>query len=126
MKRSEEYLNAAKHYNLQKGQVLHHKDVTLRANDPERYNQWRIEDLQVMTSREHMELHNTLRRGTHRNEDTKNKIAESMKGNTNKRGVKESEQARANKSKAFKGLKKSPEWIKKHREVMIAKGYWKA
>ena len=37
------YIKAKEYYNLQPGWVLHHKDVYLKKNDPERYNEWRIE-----------------------------------------------------------------------------------
>lgn len=37
--------------------VLHHKDETLRYNDVDRYIQWNIEDLEVMTRGEHSTLH---------------------------------------------------------------------
>jgi len=41
--------------------VLHHKDPSLRKNDPERYKQWRIEDLQPMTRADHTQLHWTFK-----------------------------------------------------------------
>lgn len=37
--------------------VLHHKDKTLKYTDPERYAEWRIEDLEVMTREEHNKVH---------------------------------------------------------------------
>lgn len=40
-----------------KGWVLHHKDMTLRENNKERYIQWRIEDLVPMTVSDHCALH---------------------------------------------------------------------
>ena len=36
---------------------LHHKDMTLMDRDPERYNEWRPEDLVVMTHSEHTKYH---------------------------------------------------------------------
>lgn len=38
--------------------VLHHKDVTLKKRDPERYAEWRPEDLEPMEKREHISMHN--------------------------------------------------------------------
>lgn len=40
-----------------KGYVLHHIDTTLRNNDKERYLEWRIEDLVMMTKKEHCSYH---------------------------------------------------------------------
>ena len=42
-----------------KGLVLHHIDMDLKEKDPERYYEWRIEDLAVMTKHDHMILHKT-------------------------------------------------------------------
>lgn len=39
------------------GYVLHHKDWSLRHSDLERYLEWRIEDLEMMTKSAHMSLH---------------------------------------------------------------------
>lgn len=36
---------------------MHHKDITLRHNDRERYDEWRIEDLVVMECGDHTRLH---------------------------------------------------------------------
>ena len=44
-------------HNNHKGLVLHHKDETLRHNDVERYIEWRPEDLEIMTLKEHTSLH---------------------------------------------------------------------
>ena len=54
------YIKAKEYYNLQPGWVLHHKDVDLKKNDPERYNEWRIEDLVPMTKSEHIKYHLSL------------------------------------------------------------------
>lgn len=50
----------AKHTNL-KNFVLHHIDVSLKKNDPTRYNEWRIEDLVPMTVKDHCALHMRLK-----------------------------------------------------------------
>lgn len=39
---------------------LHHVDPILKYFDPDRYAQWRIEDLQPMTSSDHSKLHRYL------------------------------------------------------------------
>lgn len=39
------------------GYVLHHIDDTLRHNDIERYIEWNVEDLMMITKAEHMSLH---------------------------------------------------------------------
>lgn len=44
-----------------KGIVLHHKDPSLKDNDPERYDEWRPEDLVPMKREEHARLHLTIR-----------------------------------------------------------------
>lgn len=41
------------------GYCLHHKDDTLRHENPDRYNEWRIEDLEMITESEHGRLHHT-------------------------------------------------------------------
>ena len=40
---------------------LHHKNPDLQYTDPDRYNEWRPEDLMVMTIGDHMSLHWVLR-----------------------------------------------------------------
>ena len=40
---------------------LHHKDWTLKWFDPERYDEWRVEDLEVMTVPQHSKYHCYLR-----------------------------------------------------------------
>lgn len=44
---------------LSHGFVLHHKDPELRDNDPERYYEWRVADLELMTRSEHTRFHRT-------------------------------------------------------------------
>lgn len=58
--------------------ILHHTDVGLKKNDPERYKQWRIEDLVMMKRKDHITFHNLLR-GKHSPESRK-KMSESQKG----------------------------------------------
>ena len=42
------------------GYVLHHKDPSWRTEDPERYAEWRPDDLEMMTRGDHIALHNSL------------------------------------------------------------------
>lgn len=77
-----EYFNrkeAYKYFGLKcgdaKGYCLHHKDVTLRKSNPERYKEWRPEDLVLLTSSEHAILHH---KGTKRSEESKKKRKESF------------------------------------------------
>ena len=44
------------------GLVLHHKDPDLMVNDIDRYNEWRPEDLVVLTRQEHAAIHHTGRK----------------------------------------------------------------
>ena len=74
--------------------VLHHKDVSLRHNDPKRYDEWRIDDLIPMKRHDHAILHGTNRkkseeeiakirqrmRGRVLSEETRKKISEKCKG----------------------------------------------
>ena len=39
---------------------MHHKDTSLRHNDKDRYDEWRIEDLEVMECSDHTKLHQRL------------------------------------------------------------------
>lgn len=43
------------------GMVLHHIDPTLKHRDPERYHEWRVEDLRPMSTASHNSLHMRLR-----------------------------------------------------------------
>ena len=79
------HYHAKKYFNLQKGYVLHHKDITLKAKNIERYILWLPEDLIPMTKEEHSRLHNlgnTYRKpGTfHHTEETKKRLSASHMG----------------------------------------------
>lgn len=58
-------LNACKHFypegngKIKTGYCLHHIDDRLKHDYPDRYNEWRIEDLVMITSEEHTRLHHT-------------------------------------------------------------------
>lgn len=73
---------------------LHHKDPSLKTEDPERYNEWRVEDLVPMLKSEHTRLHQLGRKkspeerkarslklmGHSVSEETRRKISESCRG----------------------------------------------
>ena len=62
-----------------KGYHLHHKDVTLRHENPERYNEWNPEDLVMITNTEHARMH---RCGKKDSEETCQKKSMSLRANT--------------------------------------------
>lgn len=47
-------------YKEHKGMVLHHIDINMKETDPERYAEWRIEDVIPMTKPAHRALHMKL------------------------------------------------------------------
>ena len=65
---------------------LHHKDVNLKTDDPERYAEWRIEDLVPMSLKDHMKLHMKLKvkKGTHKSRTQRKRIGAGVKAH-NKR-----------------------------------------
>lgn len=77
--------------------VLHHKDERLRHTDIERYIEWRIEDLEILTNEEHSKYHNKGENnpmyGKHHSEETKAKL----------RGRIVTEEARMKQSASTKG-----------------------
>ena len=90
------------------GYVLHHKDETLRKNDPERYNEWRIEDLEMMTMSEHFLLHH---KDTNKSEIHRLHVSQSLKGHV------VSEETRRKLSEAGKGRTISEETRRKMSEA---------
>lgn len=86
--------------------VLHHKDPTLKYRDPQRYLEWRVEDLEVMTVREHARLHS---KGKVLSEKTRKLISEHHVGFEGKTHTAET---KAKISKALKGVQKSDEAIR--------------
>lgn len=63
---------------------LHHKDTNLRVTDPERYNEWRVEDLVPMLKADHSRLHQTGNRnrlGKPSSKETCAKISKALSGN---------------------------------------------
>ena len=92
--------SALKYFNVQKGYVLHHKDITMRETNLERYIQWLPEDLVVMSLSEHSKLHNT---GLVRSEETREKMSKANKGKQNWLGKHHTEETKKKMSKANKG-----------------------
>ena len=92
--------SALKYFNVQKGYVLHHKDITMRETNLERYIQWLPEDLVVMSLSEHSKLHNT---GLVRSEETREKMSKANKGRQPWLGKHHSEETKKKMSKANKG-----------------------
>ncbi len=45
----------------ERGMVLHHIDPELKTKDPERYHEWRIDDVVPLTVRQHMAIHMRMR-----------------------------------------------------------------
>lgn len=92
---------------------LHHIDWTLKENDPERYEQWNIEDLLPMTVRQHRRLHmlidkinnDTKKYGKTRTEEEKKYLSELWKGRPS-----------PNKGNHFH---KSPEGIERSRQAHL-------
>lgn len=103
-----------------KGAVMHHIDPTLRYRDYERYLEWRIEDLMVMSFSDHSKLHtqgeDNPMYGKHHTEETKAKLSESLTGREF------TLEHRENLSKASKGRPKSEEHKRKLSEANKGKG----
>ena len=70
-----------KGYTEHDGMVLHHIDINMKAQDPERYDQWLPEDLVPMTKTYHRALHMKLqnKKGTKHTKKHNKKISESMR-----------------------------------------------
>lgn len=67
---------------LSLGYVLHHKDITLKYRDPERYAEWRTEDLEMITRSEHNKIHmtgNRYAKGHKHSIESRKKISERKK-----------------------------------------------
>ena len=96
---------ARRHFGIENNpeMVLHHIDPTLKTKDPERYREWRIDDLVVMTNAEHTRLHS---KGKTLSEETKNRISENHVGF---KGRHHSEETKEKLKTALKGVPKSEE-----------------
>lgn len=115
--------NAWKHFypegdgKAKKGYVLHHKDETLRHENPDRYNEWNPEDLVMMTNSEHRKFHTDGNKnpffGKHHTDDAKRKISESNSGK------KMSEEHKKRISDLMRGKPKTEEQKRKMSEAQI-------
>lgn len=100
--KSKAWNDARKYFGIENkpDMVLHHIDIELRQNDPKRYDEWRPEDLTVMSRSAHTSLHQTGRTLT---DEHKALISKVHKGKI------VSAETRAKQSKARKGKKLSAE-----------------
>ena len=104
------------------GYVLHHVDETLKHNNPERYNQWRVEDLVMITSAEHTSFH---QKGTHHSEEHKRKISASKKGKpSNFAGKHHTEETRKKISASHKGIQYTEETKRKLSASLKGRTAW--
>lgn len=94
--------------------VLHHKDETLRHNNPVRYDEWNIDDLIPMTKSEHIKHHNS---GKHLTDEHKSKVGKAHIGIKTFTGKHHTEEAKRKISEANKGRKRSEETKKKMGEA---------
>lgn len=126
MSRSQNKINAWKFFYpegngyAKKGYHLHHKDETLKHDNPERYEEWNIEDLVMITSTEHQHIHHI---GCKHSDESKQKMSDThknMSDETRKRLSEShknpSEEIRRKMSEAHKGIKLSEETKRKMSE----------
>lgn len=78
--------------------VLHHTDPTLKYKDIDRYIQWREEDVVVLTIAEHNTIH--------------------------KKGIRISDKAKENISKAMKNVCNGDHWKEAHSEAMKGRHWY--
>ena len=88
------------------GFVLHHKDPNWATNDPQRYAEWRIEDLQMLSLSEHRKLHNSLREWS---KEMREKCSIASAKSSKFKGHNHSEKTRRQMSNSLKGVNT---WIK--------------
>ena len=118
------------------GYALHHIDPSWKKDDPERYAEWRIEDLVMMTRSEHTRLHtkgkSSWLKGGHLSEAQCKEISERMKGKNNPQFRKHpSEETIRKRSESLKGHKawnkgkRTPDEVrKKQSEAMKGRKTW--
>ncbi len=97
--------------------VLHHWDESLRHNNIDRYIQWNLYDIEVLTNQEHSRLHLYMRKKKHPllflrhlSEETRKKISEKVKASM-------TEEYRKKLSDKMKGRVLTEEWKKKISEA---------
>ena len=94
---------------------LHHNDTTLKELDPDRYHEWRVEDLSPMMKSDHIRLHN---KGKVKPHDVRNKIRNKLIGHA------VSEESRRRISEASKRTWSNPEFKKRIHEQRIGRAPW--
>ena len=92
--------------------VLHHKDLSWKTDDIDRYNEWNIDDLLPMTLSAHAVIHHT---GKHRSDETRCKMSKALKHR------KFSDESRKRMSEAHKNIKVSDETKQKIRDGNLGK-----
>lgn len=99
--------------------VLHHIDDTLKTQDPVRYYEWRIEDLQPMLRSEHTSMHQN---GVKRSTEYRERLSNSLKGHVI------SEETKAKISRKLKGKSgaKTSSGLKKYYETHHPWNYGKS
>lgn len=95
--------------------VLHHKDINLRHNNPERYIQWNIEDLEIMNRSEHSKLHSNLLK---EDEEWRKSCANHNHTSWNKGLTKENNESLRRISEKMKGRKPSQKSMEKFLDMV--------
>ena len=100
--------------------VLHHKDINMKFENPERYIEWRIEDLIPMTRVEHRRLHMKLQMTGKKHSRKHNKmISKGLKQQSTKnKFVKIHIPARAEETLTFKTLAEAAKYIGCSRQLV--------
>ena len=102
------------------GMVLHHKDVNMKSENPERYVEWRVEDLVPMTRAEHRRLHMKLQMKGRKHSGKHNKmISEGLRRQSTKNKlVKIHIPAREEQTLTFKTLAEAAKYIGCSRQLV--------
>lgn len=102
------------------GMVLHHKDVNMKSENPERYVEWRVEDLVPMTRAEHRRLHMKLQMKGRKHSGKHNKmISEGLRRKSTKNKlVKIHIPSREEKTLTFKTLAEAAKYIGCSRQLV--------
>ena len=100
-------------YENHDGMVLHHKDVNMKFENPERYVEWRVEDLIPMTRVEHRRLHMKLQMKGRKHSEKHNKMISEgrRRQSTKNKFVKIHITAREDRTLTFKTLTEAAKYI---------------
>lgn len=116
--------------NAKSGYVLHHKDPSWKTKDPDRYAQWNVEDLVMLTISDHVKLHEL---GKMKTDEHKLNLSISHLGQTpwnkGKRGISEEtrrklSEAHKGKTTWMKGKKHTEEAKEKNRQAHLGRIPW--